>query len=247
MKASIPIMIPCFNNPTYAGRMVRQLLAQGCRNIQLIDNASPSPAMQTCLLDLEREGIQVTRRERNDGPRIFLDEKLYGGLPELFVITDPDLLLNPRLPDNFLDTLYLLTEKHHIGKAGFALDIHDISQLRQEKFDIGGQHFHIWEWEEKFWKHPNEPTPDGDPVYKANIDTTFALYNKRYFDPCHYLTAVRVGGKFTCKHLPWYRQSDIPMNELADYIETQEYSFYLSKPHKRGTVERFVTWFRRYR
>jgi alpha-acetolactate decarboxylase len=67
-------------------------------------------------------------------------------------------------------------------------------------------------------------------VYNAAIDTTFALYNKHYFDPSNFYCAVRVAGRFTYRHLPWYRDSLPPAEELTVYRQTQKYSYYLSHP-----------------
>ena len=119
-----------------------------------------------------------------------------------------------------------LTEEHRVGKAGFALDISDRPLMRDDKFQIGAGSYHIWEWEAQFWKNPIGVTSTGDEVYDAVVDTTFAVYNKRFFDPANYLKAVRVGGKYTCRHLPWYKDRIVPQEEEAFYRANQKFSYY---------------------
>lgn len=208
--------------------MVAQLQERACQRLRIVDNASTAPEMLLCLQQMEAQGVEIIHRSENSGPHLFLDAAFYANLPEYFVITDPDLALNPHLPATFLEDLLALTEQHQIGKAGFALDISDRSAMRQENFVICDKVLKIWEWEEQFWTQPLPPLPGGDPVYNADIDTTFALYNKRYFDPGQHYRAVRVAGRFTCRHLPWYREHSLPTRELCTYQKTQRYSSYLS-------------------
>jgi hypothetical protein len=73
--------------------------------------------------------------------------------------------------------------------------------------------------------------------YKARIDTTFALYNKRYFDPQEPLEAIRVAGRFTCRHLPWYRDSGLTTAEEAQYRASQKFSLYLPSPAPAATED----------
>lgn len=239
------ILIPSFNNPSYVRGMVAQLHERACRCIRIVDNASSAPEMLVCLQQMETQGVEVLHRSENSGPRLFLDAAFYAALPEYFVITDPDLALNPQLPATFLEDLLALTEQYQIGKAGFALDISDRAALRPERFAIGDKEFTIWEWEEKFWTQPLPPLPGGDPVYNANIDTTFALYNKRYFDPGQYRRAVRVAGRFTCRHLPWYRECSLAARELRTYQKTQRYSYYLPSPSPHSWWQALLGYLRR--
>jgi hypothetical protein len=115
--------------------------------------------MLAYLQRLEAQRVEVLHRSENSGPRLFLDPTFYASLPEIFVITDPDLDLNPALPDNFIENLLFLTEQYWIGNAGFALDISDPAALRPEQFAIGDKKFTICEWEEQFWARPPAPYP----------------------------------------------------------------------------------------
>jgi hypothetical protein len=138
MQTEIPVLIPCFNNPTYLQNMVKQLRALRFRNIIVVDNASTYPPMMEYLSSLSRE-LTVVLLDENKNARYstFLDEKNYALLPQYFCVTDPDLEFNAQLPSDFLAELVCLTEKHAVGKAGFSLDISDRSRLREDDFLIG--------------------------------------------------------------------------------------------------------------
>ena len=68
-------------------------------------------------------------------------------------MTDPDLQLNPSLPKDFVSELMSLTDEYRVGKAGLAMEISDRSLMRDDKFKIGAESYHIWEWEAQFWKN----------------------------------------------------------------------------------------------
>jgi hypothetical protein len=220
----LPILVPVYNNPTYARSMVAQLAPRGLE-VVVIDNASDAAPMAACLDELADQAT-VVRLNHNFGPFIFRDEAAYDLLPDLFCLTDPDLALHPELPADFLDQLAALTEKFRIGKAGFALDISEPHLLKDERFAVPVGHATCWEYEAQYWTNPLGATDDGDPVYRADIDTTFALYNKKYFTPNNHYPAVRVAGRYTAKHLPWYKDSFLPIDEDMAYRASQKYSTY---------------------
>jgi len=222
----IPVLIPIFNSVTYLKSMVSQLRRYGFEEIIAIDNASTFPPLLDYLSQSSPD-LSVIRLEENKGPHnLFLDPKNLLSLPDHFCITDPDLELNPSLPEDFIYELISLTEKHRVGKAGLALNISDWSKMRHEKFRIGAADYQIWEWEAQFWKNPVGFTSTGDEVYSAAVDTTFAVYNKRFFDPADHLKGIRVGGKYTCRHLPWYKDRIVPAEEEAFYRASQKFSYY---------------------
>ncbi|MCA3360354.1 MAG: glycosyltransferase [Roseomonas sp.] len=224
----LPILIPLFNNPSYCRMMVDQLLARGLSRITLIDNASTSAEMGQ-LLDAMEQKVRVIRLKRNMGPKYFARNWLfYLRLPPIFCVTDPDIQFNPRLPADFLTTLLALTEEHQIGKCGFALNIQDHHEFRDIRLHFKGQDYDIVSWESQFWQQQIGATSAGDPVFRADIDTTFALYNKKFFRRAKlgFYRALRVGGDFTARHLPWYRESGIGPAEARTYAQSQKFSWY---------------------
>jgi FkbM family methyltransferase len=221
-KNLVPIIIPTFNNPTFLKSMVTQLEALNCVNIMIVDNASTFPAMLQYLEQLSRR-MEVLYMPDNAGPRrVWTDAAFFKKLPKVFCVTDPDLQLNAEMPLNFTDCLFALSEKYKMGKVGLALDIADVQALREDDYRIGDRDYKIWEWESQFWQTEVE-----SDVFVALVDTTFALYNKNYFDPSAPLNALRVGGKFTCQHLPWLKSYSLPDDEVAFYRETNRHSYYL--------------------
>ncbi|MBB2931930.1 O-linked N-acetylglucosamine transferase family protein [Paraburkholderia silvatlantica] len=231
LVANIPVLIPAFNNTTYLRRMVSQLQSKGLRNLIVVDNASSAPAMLSYLESIQ-DTVSVVRLDDNVGPRaITLSDVIYDRLPDLFCITDPDLELNPELPGTFLFDLIDATEALRIGKAGFALDISQPELMNEKALGIlqtdGANTYSLLQWEARFWQHKVGSTAAGDPIYQAPIDTTFALYNKRYFLRESHLAAVRFGGRYTCKHVPWYKDNGLDAAEDKYYREHQEWSTFL--------------------
>ncbi len=227
-QADIPILIPCFNTVTYVRGMVDQLREYGLKNIILMDNVSTYPPM-CAYLNAPGEGVRVILQTKNTGPHgIFLDEASYGLLPQFFCVTDPDLLFNPKMPGDFIAQLLNITEKMEIGKIGLALDISDREIMKQENFIAMQKGRKIWEHEQKYWENHIGNIASGDPVYNALIDTTFAVYNKKFFTKDKFFNAPRVAGTYTCKHLPWYLNTGLPEEEELFYQKTSKHSFFLS-------------------
>jgi FkbM family methyltransferase len=226
LSGDIPVLVPCFNNPTYTARMHGQLRRIGMRRIVYIDDGSTLPEMVSLLEELSSEAT-VVAAGGTFGPRFaFLDPATYALLPRRFCITDPDLEFHPALPPDFLGELAVLIERHRIGKAGFALDLSDRHEMDDRRYQIGDGLYRSWEWERRFWAQPVDSTAGGDRVYEAPIDTTFALYDKHHFDPAHQLRGLRVAGRYTARHLPWYRSRELPDEEARVYRQTQRHSFY---------------------
>lgn len=82
----------------------------------------------------------------------------------------------------------------------------------------------IYFWNNKFNYHNID-------VYYADIDTTFALCNKKYFN-----NSIRVASNFTAKHLPWYYDSKFiniyDNNEKISTIKTLTFA-YIDKNYEK--------------
>lgn len=235
--ADTPMFVPVFNNPTYARKMLAQLSQLGLNNVYLIDNGSTSDRMHQFLN--EAEGlVNVVRTGQNNGPRdIVLGSMNYECLPDVFCVTDPDLEFNAELPENFLANLLWLTRRFKVGKAGMALRIDDVELMHRRKFKINGREYHATEWELQYWREPVETLEDGSPAFRAHIDTTFALYNKTFFSPNSFYQAIRVAGRYTCRHLPWYVDSGLSEAEANLYRSTQRHSMHLAHQGAVNNIE----------
>ena len=229
----LPVLIPAFNNPTYVDGMVRQLLGfSGLRPV-ILDNGSAFPPAQALYRRYVADGLAPDRvlvlpLGQNLGPRaIWQDPGVLRALPRHFCLTDPDLELNPALPADFAATLIRVTDAFRIGKAGFALRLDDRDLMVDTPFRHADGWKRIWESEAAHWRDPVSLDGVEEPLFRAEIDTTFALYDQAHFDPARPFPAIRVAGRFAARHLPWYRDTGLPAEEEAFYRRAAEYSYYM--------------------
>lgn len=199
----IPIVIICYNNYKYVENTIKQLINVNKKlekDIIIMDNKSMCPNTKKFLLETK---YKVILNVKNVGPWVthYQNAELYELLPEKFILTDPDLQLNPKLPSNFIEILSSLSDKFNTYKIGFSLDISDFDdKMYKNTYHLG---FNIYENEISFWsKKINDKTYE---LYQAPIDTTFSLIKKTGNINIH----IRIAGDFTCKHIPWYIDNPI--------------------------------------
>jgi len=196
--------------------MCEYLEATGVRPI-IIDNDSTYPP----LLDWYKDcGYKVHRMERNYGHLVFWKSFLINQYSDRFYcLTDPDLDLS-KVPHDYADVLMRgLNENPTVTKAGLSLRINDLPQNAYTKKVI--------EWEKKFWQHKS------GIFYKADVDTTFALYDKqRDFGKLppegnKFHWAVRAPEHYTAKHIPWYLTKEkIESSEEEQYYMSQTHTYW---------------------
>lgn len=207
----IPIIVICYNNYQYVENTLNQIIKINKRyydNIQILDNCS---TCEETIHFLNNVNCKVIRNSSNTGPWVTPsnNKHIYDSMPDKFILTDPDLEFNKNLPENFIDILSDLSEKHKTLKIGFALEIIDFDKM----FDFPYYNVaNIYEWEKKYWV--NRIKDETFELYDADIDTTFCLVNKN----SAYKTQIRVAGKFTARHIPWYRENTIINNIYKIYI-----------------------------
>lgn len=218
---NIPIVIVCYNNYKYVENMVNQLIRVNknlSQNIMILDNKSTCEETINYLKSIEQ---RVIWNSENNGPWISLEKnkRIYDQMPKKFILTDPDLELNPNLPKNFVEILVNLSEQFRCERIGFALDISDSDKMFQTEY-CGG--LTIYDWESQFWRNKMRNTGTPYELYEAAIDTTFVLITKGY--PT---INIRVAGNFTAKHLPWYKDNklfNIYENFISNNKTTQKIS-----------------------
>lgn len=226
---SIPVVINSFNQPSYLRMMVNQLSALGVDNLVIIDQASTSPELLS-LLDELKHRYPVVKLADNNGPHWFFLSRFFELLPPRFVYTDADLLFSAQLKSGFIDTMDAVLDDLSAIKVGLALDISQPADMIRADFSIGGQLYTIQSWEAQFWKE-RVPSATGLEVYRAPVDTTFALYDRDRFK--QQVDRMRPHGRFSCMdtpgsyrlagefvavHLPWMRDNRIPSAEWAAYL-----------------------------
>lgn len=197
-KTRIPIIIISYNQLEYLQKLVDFFLKRGFTNIVIIDNCSTyQPLLE--YLDKIKNQVHVERQTTNKGYRVFFES------PELirkyakgyYILTDPDIIPNPDLPNDFLNDLISKLEQNFnkVCKVGFALDLKNIPDTYPQKDKV-------IKWESKYWVAQIEKD-----IFLADIDTTFALYKPQYplhFRNVDFYKALRFGGSYTCEHMGWF-------------------------------------------
>lgn len=206
----VPIVINNFNRLDSLKCLIAGLESRGYRNIHIIDNASSYPPLLEYYASCP---YPVYMLHRNVGHLAVWETGLYRMFTDsYFAYTDSDLEIFEDCPDDFMEKFIRLLKKHPTAlKAGFSLKIDDIPDCYEHKEKVIG-------WESQFWKR--KVAPD---VYRAPIDTTFAVY-KPYFKG-HFITLrdfkkcyFRTAPPYCVRHLPWYADSTHPTEEESYYL-----------------------------
>jgi hypothetical protein len=164
-----------------------------------MDNYSTCTDTINFLKDID---VDVIYRKANTSPQVSkqYNTDVYDMLPDKFILTDPDLEFNVALPNNFVEILSNLSDKYNSYKIGFALDISDFDKMYPGKYFLD---YNIYNWENNYWQ--KRITDQEYELYTADIDTTFALINKKNI----HNIKIRVTGNLLAKHLPWYIDNKI--------------------------------------
>lgn len=228
---SIPIFIISWNQYTYLKDLVEQLLKYPSLEIYIIDNQSTYEPLVKYLNEIDSR-VKVLRQDANHGHKVYEMEHILKFIDGLgvtkYIVTDPDLKLNPKMPPNFLDRLAKLSDKYKKNKVGLALDITRNIDLARKLDDTEQT---IADNERQYWSKPI-PNTEGYELYDAPIDTTFALINTDYRKIGELDNSIRVAGDFTCVHRPW-------LKNFKDELIPGEYDFYIGNGNKSTTLNRW--------
>jgi hypothetical protein len=233
VKSDIPCFVVFYNNPTHAEQMVNQLNSKNITPI-IFDNNSDSPVARNFLQKIHLNGAYVIRVGKNLRHKVGFLPGIYEFMPEVFAYTDPDLLFDSELPDNFLEILKNLTLEYGVFKAGSALvidrdDIDTDLKILKKSYSsmLLRRIYSVVEWEEQFWRFPIKRA-DNLSIYAAPIDTTFAVYNKNNYRGS-FMDAIRIAGAFSAIHLPWYpRLNSLDGDELIGYQKNNKSSTWVN-------------------
>lgn len=222
-----PIIINSFNQPTYLKNMVRQLLDLNCKNIMVLDQNSTNPQLVDFLNSVE-DCVTIVRLAENHGPHWFFTSGFALKLPRFYAYTDCDLYFNENLPSDFIAQLASLTEQLSASRVGLAIDVSKPDDIVDTQFRVNGRMWTVASWEAQFWMDKVEI--EGYEIYRAPIDTTFAVYNRTFMDPIVLRSierrrfyvgetqdCYRIAGDFTCVHMPWMRYDPVPEDEWKYY------------------------------
>lgn len=219
VKNNMTALIIGYNQITYIKDMVKQL-EKYTSDIVVVDNASDFPP----LLNYYANDFKYTllRQKTNRGHTVFEDDSIQKLMGDIYILTDPDLKFNPDLPDTFIKDLVDISNYYNSFRTGFALCI-DADDLRTD-INISG--------EKNFWKnrliYPPNPFIE---LYRAELDTTFSLVNRRnhYRPGCG--GGIRIAGNFTCIHRPWHKnyRDELEAGEFESYCKNNISGSYFFK------------------
>ena len=201
------IFITCRDRVTPLAALVDWLERSGYERIYLVDNASTFPPL---LEYLERSPHQVVRLPANVGQLASwtagVVEREASG--EWYVVTDPDVVPIEECPADAVQHFRRALERYpEYAMAGFGLKIDDLPNCYRHAARVRT-------WESQFWRKRF-----GGSLYRAPIDTTFALY--RPYQPAFEFPeelGIRTGYPYLARHLPWYTDSATPTDEEQYYL-----------------------------
>ena len=224
----IPIFIPTFNQPDLLRMTLKQLESYSHGPIIVYDNNSTYQPMIDFLSSIESD-VSVVYSSKNTGPRLFTeDEQVLSIMPKNFIVTDPDLIYNKDLPSKYISEMKNIISKFKLAKIGFALDIDSPEEI--ERFQDAEK---VKQFEIAYWQEVIGNTTSNDPIYSAYIDTTFSLndrdacrYHRKFGKPTFRYPSARIGGRYTCQHVGWWKKDLIPQSkkEQEFYLKNQKWS-----------------------
>lgn len=192
---------------TWTKDTVEWLKAQdGVKPVILDNNSTYAPLREW----YRTNPCEILRVNKNLGCEVFWKAGFFESADREFIVTDPDLDYTG-IPTDWLGVLREgFKEGSNIQKVGFSLEYRDIPDKFPGKRDVQ-------KWESQFWK----PEVKRGRFYRANIDTTFALYNKETAPPFRFIgNAMRAERPYMAKHKPWYINKDDLDEELMYYYNT---------------------------
>ena len=147
------------------------------------------------------------------------------------VYSDSDVELNPNTPKSFIEQMILIAQDFRINKVGLGIEISDLPNNELCNFIRG--------IESNYW-NPNRRLQYGDlELYDSPIDTTFCVVRTNMNFTYQ---AVRIGGDYKCRHIPWYTDFDNLSEEEEYYLSHADptYSTYVGHYHKIKSGQKLV-------
>lgn len=184
-------------------QLVRWLERAGAERICLVDNASTYPPL---LEYYEQSPHTVVRLRENLGQLAPWTSNAINihAIGESYVVSDPDVVPDEACPPDAVDHFRRILDGFpEVSKVGFGLRVDDLPRRYRLRRQVQA-------WESQFWSDAAAPG-----LYRAPIDTTFALY--REHTPATMGPALRTGWPYVARHLPWYANSRKPDAEERYY------------------------------
>ena len=188
---SIPIIINNYNRYSAFIKLVGWLRSAGFKNIIVLDNQSTYPPLVEYYKN--NTNFKLVQLGGNFGHLALWETGYYKKVRNgYFIYTDPDVFPVNECPHDLISYLLDLLWKYpEISKVGPGLRLYDIPDCYVQKDSVVA-------WETKYWEIPMEKN-----VFKARIDTTFAVYRPRMMHDAK-SSALRTGEPYVMHHAPWY-------------------------------------------
>ena len=205
-----PVVIVVRDRLACLDELVTWLEANKVTEIHLVDNDSSYPPLVSYLDSSPHHVWRLGTKLGHEAPWVI------GLVAELssrgsFVVTDPDVIPDEACPPDVFDHLQRLLDRHaDVDKVGLGLRIDDLP-------DHGQHRDQVVAWESRYWNDEVEPG-----VFRAAIDTTFALY--RAAAEHHIDRSLRTGWPYVARHLPWYLDPERLPAEESYYRERADLS-----------------------
>lgn len=202
---SLPVIINNFNRLSFLKQQLQKLKELGYRNIYIIDNKSTYDPLLQFYKNSEEKIFYL---DQNVGFLALWRTIIYEYFKDdYYIYTDSDIVPSEECPRDFIHHFKNLLDKYKdVDKVGFGLKINDLPTCYRRRAEVQ-------EHEKEFWTN----TPEKD-VYSAMIDTTLALYRPKKKGG-YWLKALRTGGNYTARHLPWYVDSENLSEEELYYLK----------------------------
>ncbi|MEI6497985.1 MAG: glycosyltransferase family 2 protein [Actinomycetota bacterium] len=206
MAEQVPVFITVRDRVEPLRELLAWLERAGLHEVWLIDNASTYAPTVEFLAATTHHVVHTRRNLGHRAPWLSgtVQRHAHG---RFYVVTDPDVVPDEDSPLDAIDHFRALLDRYpDIDKVGFGIRTDDLPAhylLRDDVID----------WERPFWTDEVEPG-----VFRAGIDTTFALYRPldRRDDM---LRSLRTGAPYVARHLPWYVDSAALSEEDRYYRE----------------------------
>ena len=218
---NIPIIINNFNRLSYLKQLIDSLASRGYHNIYILDNQSTYPPL---LEYYESCPYRVIRLEKNFGFKALWISGVFEQFKHsYYVYTDSDMEIAEGCPDDFMRHFKDVLKRYPLSqKVGFGIEINNLPDhfVNRDK---------VVEHESQFWLKEVEPG-----LYRASVDTTFALYRPYCKGIANaYQEVYRTGYPYIINHLPWYVDTNNMSDEELYYVNNITQSTHWSKDSKR--------------
>jgi Glycosyl transferase family 2. len=205
-----------FNRLSYLEQLVKWLCAKQIGNVVVLDNNSTYPPL---LEYYDKEcPYKVIRLPENLGHCALWHCKQFDSIlaGRHYIVTDCDIVPVEECPGDVIEYLLELSNVHKdVTKVGLSLKIDDLPDHYIFKDAV-------IEWEKQYYENKL-----GEYLYKAQLDTTFALYRpgtkplSATKDNLQWFTAIRTAFPYQARHLPWYEDSGKTSQEALFYQQTR--------------------------